>query len=92
MRFATSGILQFFVMSSYCVLRAQCYCTQCSSYIETYQNTNLSPSFDNFFMENRNFWSNVTFYVDLMPKGALLSLLGASLIAPSFNLHEVFWH
>ena len=90
MRFATSGILQFFVMSSYCVLRAQCYCTQCSSYIETYQNTNLSPSFDNYLIETRNSLSNVTFFVGLMPKGDLLSLLGASLIAPSFTLHEGF--
>ena len=90
MRFATSGILQFFVMSSYCVLRAQCYCTQCSSYIETYQKPTLSPSFDNYLMENGNVLYSVTFFVDLMPKSALLSLLGVSLIPPSFTLHEGF--
>ena len=90
MRFATSGILQFFVMSSYCVLRAQCYCTQCSSYIETYQKPTLSPSFDNYLMENGNVLYSVTFFVDLMPKSALLSLLGVPLIPPSFTLHEGF--
>ena len=90
MRFATIDISQFFIMSSYCVLRAQCYCTQCSSYIENHQNTTLSPSFDNYFMENENVLSNVTFFADLMPKSALLSLLGVSLIAPSFTLHEGF--
>ena len=90
MRFATSGILQFFVMSSYYVLRAQCYCTQCSSYIETYQKPTLSPSSDNYLMENGNVLSNVTFFVNLMPKSAVLSLFGDSLILPSFTLHEGF--
>ena len=75
MRFATSGILQFFVMSSYCVLRAQCYCTQCSSNIETIQKLISSPSFDNYFMEHGNVLSNVAFFDDLMPKSALSSLL-----------------
>ena len=62
MPFATSGILQFFVMSSYYVLRAQCYCTQCSSYTETYQKPTLSPPFDNYLMQNRNVLPNVTFF------------------------------
>ena len=75
MRFATSGILQFFVMSSYYVLRAQCYCTQCSSYIETTQKPTSSPSFDNYFMEHGNVLSNVAFFDDLMLKSALLGLL-----------------
>ena len=75
MRFETSGILHFFEMSSYCVLRAQCYCTQCSSHIETTQKPTSSPSFDNYFMEHGNVLSNVAFFDDLMPKSALSSLL-----------------
>ena len=90
MRSSTSGILQFFVMSSYYVLRAQCYCTQCSSYIETYQKPTLSPPFDNYLMQNRNVLPNVAFFVILMPKSAVLSLFGDSLILPSFTLHEGF--
>ena len=90
MRFATSGILQFFVMSSYCVLRAQCYCTQCSSYTETYQKPTLSPPFDNYLMQNRNVLPNVAFFVILMPKSAVLSLFGDSLILPSFTPLEGF--
>ena len=87
MRFATSGILQFFVMSSYCVLRAQCYYTQRSSYTEAISKPTVSPSFDNYFMENGNGLCNVTCFGDLMPNRALLRLLGFS---PSFTLHDGF--
>ena len=52
MRFATIGISQFFIMSSYCVLRAQCYYTQRSSYTEANSKPTVLPSFDKYFMEN----------------------------------------
>ena len=45
MRFDSSDILQFFIMSSYCALRAQCYYTQRSSYTEANSKPTVLPDY-----------------------------------------------